>query len=197
MLFEYLSDTERTKIKPLNYRKKNQDGKKICLKSTIKNHFCLGISFDLTYLPCFVARLTRKAVHALVARVTLHITRQINFDTSKYFDSGQSFLLWELLTLSNLNSRHWQCPPTEPLSLHRNKTEFVFCFGRIVKLTSACFFTATTAKLYLLTAWDCQCENLATVRVGNKDLSVTQWWVEETSFYSQAGRRVYWKATTG
>lgn len=122
----------------------------------MKNHFCLGTSFDLTSLPCFVARLTRKAVHALVARVTLHINRHINFDTSKYFDCGQSFLLWELLPLSNLNSRHWQCPPTEPLSLHRNKTEFVFCFGRIVKLTSVCFFTATMAKLYLLTAWDCQ-----------------------------------------
>lgn len=173
MLFEYLSDTKRTKIKPLNYRKKIR---KIEDMSEIYHEkpLCLGISFDLTYLPCFVACLTRKAVHALVARVTLHITRQINFDTSKYFDCGQSFLLWELLTLSNLNSRHWQCPPTEPLSLHRNKTEFVFCFGRIVKLTSACFFTATTTKLYLLTAWDCQCENLATVRVGNKDLNVSQ-----------------------
>lgn len=151
MLFEYLSDTERTKIKPLNYRIKSvwEHMSEIYHEKPLLPWHLLW-----SHLPSMLCGPFNPKGCACISRscVTLHINRQINFDTSKYFDCGQSFLFWELLTLSNLTSRHWQCPPTEPLSLHRNKTEFVFCFGRIVKLTSTCFFNATTAKLYLLTA---------------------------------------------
>lgn len=99
----------------------------------MKNHFwfCTSLFFVLTSPPHLVAP-QLQCLTGRAARVTLHVNQWINFETLKHCDCGRSALLWELSTLSNLNSRHWPCPPTKPFLLHRKILIFFLNFVELL-----------------------------------------------------------------